>query len=157
MIIEFYVAVKIAVRNPRGAVSRRFPSNYSMMIAQRPCGQEGISRVPRESNPHSHSGPGTDVTCDLPGGRRFLVFVDWFALDEQIPTWVFWETQVVFLIAIEIVYVVTLVGTRFSRRSFVAVFLRGRRRGTSGQSVARWLLCRFCLLLGLGMAEASAR
>jgi len=83
-----------------------------------------------------------------------LFFLDWFAIRQQIPGWVYWQTQLIFLIAVEIIYAATLVVTVLLTPVLSCLYLRGRRRGTSRLVVARGLLCSVCLLLGLGVAEA---
>ena len=154
MIIEFYVAVKIAVRNPRGAVSRRFPSNYSMMIAQRPRGKRGYLVSHASQTPIRTRARELTLLTIFLAALVSLLFVAWLELEKRIPTWVFFKTQLIFLITLEIVYVLTLVGTLIATPVLCSVFLRGRRAGTSGQSIARWLLSACSLLLGFGLAEA---
>ena len=85
-----------------------------------------------------------------------LSSIGWFAFRKQIPTWVFWKTQLVFLIAVEILYAATVVLTVLATPVLFSVFLRTRRTGTSRPAVARWLLCALSLLLGFGMAEAAS-
>ena len=83
-----------------------------------------------------------------------LFFLDWFWIRMTIPGWVFWKTQLVFLIAVEIVYVVALIATVFVTPVLSSLFLLRPRKGTSGPAVARGLLCSVCLLLSFGTAEA---
>ena len=86
-----------------------------------------------------------------------LFFLDWFWIRMTIPGWVFWKTQLVFLIAVEIVYVVALIATVFVTPVLSSLFLLRPRKGTSGPAVARGLLCSVCLLLSFGTAEAVWR
>jgi len=83
-----------------------------------------------------------------------LFFVDWSSIGYRIPKRIFWQTQLIFLIAVEIVYAVTVVVTVLLTPVLCALYFRGRRKGTSRPAVARGLLCAVFLVLGLGMAEA---
>ncbi|MFI5456633.1 MAG: hypothetical protein ACHRXM_14390 [Isosphaerales bacterium] len=83
-----------------------------------------------------------------------LCFVDWSSIRYRIPKWIFWQTQLIFLIAVEIVYAVTVVVTVLLTPVLCALYFRGRRKGTSRPAVACGLLCALVLVLGLGMAEA---
>jgi hypothetical protein len=66
---------------------------------------------------------------------------------------VFWKTQLIFLIGMEILYAITLAATVLAAPVLFFLFVRGRRQQASRPLVARSFLCTLCLLLGFGMSE----
>jgi hypothetical protein len=83
-----------------------------------------------------------------------LFFVDWFWVRKHTPLWVFWQTELILLIAIEIAYGVALLVTGLAMPVLCFRYFGGRRRGVERPQAARGLLCATSVLIGLVVAEA---
>jgi len=81
-------------------------------------------------------------------------FVDWFWVRKHIPLWLFWKTELILLITLEIAYGVTLFVTGVAIPFLCFRFFGGRRRGLERRQAARGLLCATSVLIGLLVAEA---
>ena len=77
-----------------------------------------------------------------------------FWLREHIPTWAYWKAGLIFLIALEAVYVMAFAAAVVGTLAF-GVLVGRSRRGTSRGSVGRGLLACVSLLVALVAAESA--
>ena len=82
-------------------------------------------------------------------------FIDWFAIQKRLPLWVYWQTELVLLIGIEIAYGVALLASGVAVPVLSYLCLAARRRGQARPRIARWLLCATSILIGLLAAEVA--
>jgi hypothetical protein len=83
-----------------------------------------------------------------------ILFLDWFRILRQIPTWFLWKSEIVLLVGLEAAYGASLTVAVLAIPVLSSVCLAGRRRGHMPLRSARWLLCTASLLIGLLAAEA---
>jgi hypothetical protein len=82
-------------------------------------------------------------------------FIDWFAIQKRAPVWLYWQTELVLLISIEIAYGVALLASGTAVPVLSYLWLSARRHGQARPRIARWLLCSTSVLIGLLAAEAA--
>jgi hypothetical protein len=82
-------------------------------------------------------------------------FIDWFAVQQRVPLWLYWQTELVLLIGIEIVYGVALFAAGVAVPVLSYRCLAAKRRGQARPLIARWLLCATSILIGLLAAEVA--
>ena len=58
-----------------------------------------------------------------------LFLVDWFWIRKRIPLWLFWKTELILLITLEIAYALALLAAGLAVPVLGIRFFRGRRRG----------------------------
>ena len=82
-------------------------------------------------------------------------FIDWFAIQQRIPVWLYLQTELVVLIGIEIAYGVALLASGVAVPVLSYLCLAARRRGQARPRLARSLLCASSILIGLLAAEVA--
>jgi hypothetical protein len=85
-----------------------------------------------------------------------LVFVDWFEVKNRLPTWVFFQAELIFLNVVEFVYVAAVMVAALTIPVLVWRFGIAGRRGKPRLAVARGLLACVSILLGLIAGEATS-
>ena len=83
-----------------------------------------------------------------------LFFIDWFWVRKQIPLWLFWKTELILLIALEIAYGVAVLVTGLAIPVLCFRYFSGRRLRVKREKAARGLLCATSVVIGLVVAEA---
>jgi hypothetical protein len=84
----------------------------------------------------------------------WIALVGLFWLQSHIPEWIYWQTGLIFLIALEIAYGATLALTVTGTVGLGFLFFRGQTRTRVRTTAARGLLLCVSLLCGLTAAEA---
>jgi hypothetical protein len=82
-------------------------------------------------------------------------FIDWFAVQQRIPLWVYLQSELVVLIGLEIAYGVALLASGAAVPVLSYLWLAARRRGQARPLIARWLMCATSIVIGLLAAEAA--
>ena len=83
-----------------------------------------------------------------------LFLVDWFWIRKRIPLWLFWRTELILLITLEIAYGLSLLLAGVAIPVLGFRYFGGRRQGLERPGAARGLLCATSVLIGLLAAEA---
>ncbi len=78
-------------------------------------------------------------------------------LQARVPAWFYWQTGLVFLIALEIAYGITVLATSLGAVVIAALLFKHRGKAPSRRKLARGLLLCGSLALGLLLAEATSR
>jgi len=83
-----------------------------------------------------------------------LFFVDWFEVKKRLPSWVFFQAELIFLNVVEVAYGATVIVTALAIPVLVIRLLVARRYGKPRLPVARGLLGCVSVVLALFTAEA---
>jgi lysophospholipase L1-like esterase len=84
-----------------------------------------------------------------------LFFVLWFAIEDRLPLWFFYQAELIFLNLVEIAYGATLLVTAIAIPVLLIRLMGARRHGRSRLPMARGLLGCVSVLLALAAAEAT--